>query len=193
MHVMTASTADLGRRRRRSVAAAAGLAALVVLGAVGCSEPDPGARSSSSQASPGSESPTSTPTPSPVASGPPAATARPPFHPEVGQCLDVRKDQRSGPDSIVPCSEEHDDEAYAAFALEGVAYPGALEAERLATEGCQVRLADFIGVPYSESVFEDYPVLPTAETWQADGDRRVTCLVWYPADSVVGSLEGAGR
>ncbi|GAA1827680.1 hypothetical protein [Agromyces salentinus] len=46
------------------------------------------------------------------------------------------------------------------------------------------------GSPFEDSALDVYAVFPTAETW-AEGDRGVTCLVWYPADTVVGSLAGA--
>jgi hypothetical protein len=181
------------RRPRSRVALAIAAALVFTAGASGCSATDPGSSvPPSSTEGPTASAPGETPTPipssTPDATSPVAEPA--PFHPEVGQCLDVRKDRRSGPDSIVPCAEVHDDEAYAAYALDAAAYPGVIEAERLATAGCQARLADFIGIPYEDSELEVYAVLPTAETWGA-GDRKVTCLVWYPADSVVGSLQGA--
>ncbi|MEV1131231.1 septum formation family protein [Agromyces sp. NPDC049794] len=114
------------------------------------------------------------------------------FHPEVGQCLDARKDRATGSESIVPCAEPHDDEVYATFTLEHGQYPGEAAAEMAANDGCRARFADFIGVAHGDSVFEFYSVYPSARSWNDQGDRTVTCLVWYPADTVVGSLEGAG-
>lgn len=92
----------------------------------------------------------------------------------------------------MPCSEPHDDEVYSTFALEHSRYPGEAAAEVAANDGCRARFADFIGVAHGDSVFEFYPLYPSAGSWDAHGDRTVTCLVWYPADTVVGSLEGAG-
>lgn len=114
------------------------------------------------------------------------------FHPEIGQCIDVRKDRGAVPESVVPCDEVHDDEAYAKFTLDGTEYPGATATAGLADDGCRARFDDFIGVPYEDSVFEFLALHPSEHSWNVHGDRRVTCLVWYPADSVTGSLEGAG-
>lgn len=117
------------------------------------------------------------------------------FHPEVGQCLDVRKDRPSGPDSIVPCDEVHDDEAYAGFTLDDDAsapYPGEGVIERLANDGCRERFTDFIGIRYEDSVFEFISMYPAEGGWTVHGDRRVTCLVWDPRDSLTASLGGVG-
>ena len=113
-----------------------------------------------------------------------------PFHPEVGECLDARKDASSGTESIVPCDEAHDDEVYATFALDGSRYPGEAAAEAIANDGCRARFSDFIGVALEDSVFEFVAMYPSAENWDQHGDRTVTCLVWYPEDTVTGSLEG---
>ncbi|ANJ28459.1 septum formation family protein [Agromyces aureus] len=186
------------RRRPASAVALLGaaVAGLVVLAcSAGCTGVIPMPSAEPSHRADASPTPSTPPIPTPTAStGPPAgrsAGSQAPFHLEVGQCVDVRKDRRTGPESIVPCDVEHDDEAFDTFALDGGAYPGEVELETTATDGCRARFGGFIGVPYSESVYETYAVFPTAATW-ASGDRKVTCVVWYPADSVVGSLAGAG-
>ncbi|MBT2518993.1 septum formation family protein [Streptomyces sp. ISL-90] len=103
----------------------------------------------------------------------------------------MRKDQPSLSESIVPCDQRHDDEVYAVFDLDGAEYPGETALRQTADEGCRARFADFIGIPYEESVLELYSLWPTQAAW-LDGDRRVSCVVWYPDDAVVGSLAGAG-
>ncbi|MET4158980.1 hypothetical protein ABIC29_002576 [Agromyces sp. PvR057] len=183
----------LGDRRRPAVVVVAGL--LLSACTAGCSaavDPSPPPSPSVAHRDAPSATPSASTPPQSAAAPSPPADANRPFHPEVGQCIDARKDRQSGPESIVPCEVEHDDEAFATFMLDGVDYPGELEMEALATEACRARLGDFIGIPYSESVYEVVATHPTAESWQAHGDRKVTCLVWYPADSVVGSLAGAG-
>lgn len=104
----------------------------------------------------------------------------------------MRKDRGIVPESIVPCSEVHDDEAYAKFTLHGSEYPGETVIDALSSDGCRARFADFINIPYEDSVFEFLAIRPSFDSWDVHGDRRVTCLVWYPEDSVIGSLEDAG-
>ena len=131
----------------------------------------------------------------PVPLGEPVSSESQVVHPEVGECIDVRKDRAGGRESIVRCDEVHDDEAYARFTVNSnhsAAYPGEAVVERLARDGCQDRFTDFIGIRYEDSVFEFFPMFPSDASWAAQGDRTVTCLVWYPADSLTTSLQGAG-
>lgn len=112
------------------------------------------------------------------------------FHPEVGMCFDVRKDQPKLSESIVPCGERHDDEVYAVFDLDVGEYPGETALQLAADEGCRARFADFIGISFDESILEISSLWPSQSAW-LDGDRRISCVVWYPEDAVVGSLAGA--
>lgn len=110
--------------------------------------------------------------------------------PRVGDCFDVRKDEPDLRDSLVSCGDEHDDEVYAEFDLPDSDYPGDAAMLDVARAGCIERFASFVGVPYEASVLEVTTYQPSAQTW-ADGERRVTCVVWHPSTSVVGSLEGS--
>jgi len=166
---------------------------LVIVGATGCTSVGP-APAQSTPSGPRAV-PTEAAPAVPVPSVAPSASESQLFHPEVGQCIDVRKDRTGGRESIVGCDEVHDDEAYADFTLNsnhGAEYPGEAAVEKLATDGCQDRFRHFIGIPYEDSVFEFFPMFPSEASWAERGDRRVTCLVWYPADSLTASLEGAG-
>lgn len=188
---MTLNRLALRRRRRAAHAAGVSAALAAILLFTACT----------SEAAAPAAPVTTTPAPSTAdeaSIGPAVPSERPdtaaaePFHPEVGQCLDARKDRPSGPDSIVPCDEPHDDEVYATFTLDHGEYPGEAAAETLANDGCRARFADFIGIADEDSVFEFFPMYPSPEGWNAHGDRTVRCIVWYPADTVVGSLSGAG-
>jgi hypothetical protein len=169
------------------------VAGLLVAGLSGCATESPEHPSPTASATQRTE-------PSAIASASPVAPSHAPgaqaeglfFHPEIGQCLDVRKDRGAVPESIVACDEVHDDEAYAKFNLDGTEYPGETATAALADDGCRARFDDFIGIAYEDSVFEFLAIHPSEQSWNAYGDRRVTCLVWYPEDSVTGSLEDAG-
>jgi Septum formation len=170
------------------------VAGLLVAGASGCATGQPDVPTPSTQTNQRAV-PSATPPAVLVPSSEPFAVDGQAFHPEVGQCLDVRKDRPSGPESIVPCDEVHDDEAYARFTLDGSRsspYPGEEVIERLANDGCRERFTDFIGIRYEDSVFEYISMYPAEGGWTAHGDRRVTCLVWDPKDSLTGSLGGVG-
>ena len=173
------------------------LAGILVTGASGCMTRQPDITAPSTLSTPTAQRavPSAKAPAVPVPSSPPSAVETQPFHPEVGQCIDVRKDRPSVSESIVPCDEVHDDEAYARFTLDGnqnTQYSGEAAIEKLANDGCRERFTDFIGIRFEDSVFEFLPMYPSEESWSVHGDRRVTCLVWYPADSVTDSLEGAG-
>ncbi|MDR6907699.1 hypothetical protein J2X63_003407 [Agromyces sp. 3263] len=121
-----------------------------------------------------------------AAAGAPVAAPR--YLPAVGECLDARKDAAAGPESVVPCSEPHDDEVYAGFELPPGDPPGPA-GQQQADDGCLARFDDFIGIPAADSMLGWYSFAPRESDWAA-GDRRVACAVWHPTDLVTGSLEG---
>lgn len=131
--------------------------------------------------------------PPPVPVTPPPAepqAADLPYRPSVGECFDVRKDQRELREARVPCDVPHDDEIYHQFELPDRPYPGgdALHAEALA--GCLDRFADFIGIPFEASELEVTTYHAGPDAWAA-GDRVISCSVWDTDDAVVGTLQGA--
>lgn len=96
--------------------------------------------------------------------------------------------------TAIPCSEPHGYEAFHLFDLEGDAFPGIPEVERLAQEGCVEAFGTFIGLPYDQSVLEFVYLYPQASAWTAADDREVVCLVAEPGGKLTkGSLEGAKR
>ncbi|WP_130179074.1 septum formation family protein [Cryobacterium sp. SO1] len=178
--------------RAGRLALGAVLAGMLVAGASGCAgqRPDIAEEFTAQRALP-ADTPSAFPIPAPE--GSPADAQL--FHPEVGQCVDVRKDGPTGPESVVPCTETHDDEAYARVTLggaDGVEYPGEATTQELANTLCRQEFADFVGIRYEDSVFEFLPMYPSESSWNLHADRRVTCLIWYPSDSLTVSLRGAG-
>ena len=173
---------------RSSAILALGLVVAVLSGCIAASDRTPPV----SSPTPGGGHPTPTAPADATSVTTPSASPSVPaaFHPAVGTCFDVRKDQPKLSESIVPCDQRHDDEVYAAFDLDDADYPGQTALQQTADERCRARFADFIGIPYEESVLELYALWPTEAEW-LDGDRRISCVVWYPDDAVVGSLAGA--
>jgi hypothetical protein len=111
---------------------------------------------------------------------------------EVGDCLG----EATGEGEIEsleagPCSEPHAKEIFAALTVPDGDYPGqdALDAE---AEGCLEDFAEFVGMPYDESVLEINYMTPTEESWST-GDRELLCTVHDPDAETTGTLEDANR
>ena len=105
-------------------------------------------------------------------------------------------DEQSETSSVaaVPCAEEHTFEAYHEFTLPEGEYPGAEVVEEKAYAECETAFAEFIGVPYEESVYEYSFYSPSSDTWQYQDDRLVSCVASTAEyDRLTGSLEGAGE
>ncbi len=94
-------------------------------------------------------------------------------------------------ETLLPCTEPHAEEVYAAFELSGDEYVGDDEVERLATEGCIERFDEFVGQAYADSPLDFYYFAPYEESWKG-GDRLVQCRIIDPAGDVTGSLRGTG-
>jgi hypothetical protein len=114
------------------------------------------------------------------------------FDLEVGDCLG----EETGEGEIesleaAPCSEPHSEEIFAALTVPDGDYPGqeALDAE---AEGCLEEFAEFVGMPYEESVLEINYMTPTEESWSM-GDRELLCTVYDPDADTTGTLQDANR
>lgn len=115
------------------------------------------------------------------------------FQIRVGDCFD----DASSLDEItslpgVPCSEPHDNEAYAVLDLSIATYPGDEAMGDLATESCLARFESFVGANYDVSSLDVLSMYPTRESWQQK-DREVVCSVYdINANKLVGSAKGLG-
>jgi len=120
------------------------------------------------------------------------------FSIRVGDCLNssVMSEQTELQTiPVVPCSEPHEDEVYYAFdsTVPGSEYPGEdailEEADAVCTGDA---FTDFVGVPWTESVLEYWPMYPSDGSW-ASGDREVLCMIYEGTTMLTGSLAGAAR
>ncbi|MDX1516709.1 MAG: septum formation family protein [Woeseiaceae bacterium] len=115
------------------------------------------------------------------------------FQIRVGDCFD----DASGATEIsslpgVPCSEPHDNEAYASFNLTVSEYTGDDSMFDLAFEQCLERFEPFVGRDYDSSALDIYTLYPTYESWQQN-DREVVCAVFdMDSNKLVGSVRGRG-
>ena len=92
----------------------------------------------------------------------------------------------------VPCSDPHDNEAYAVFDLTIDSFPEGDAMSELAFASCHERFESFTGRDYETSTLDIGVMYPSPESWQAS-DREVICSVYdVEANKLMGSAEGRG-
>ncbi|KQQ65682.1 DUF2510 domain-containing protein [Microbacterium sp. Leaf320] len=112
---------------------------------------------------------------------------------EVGHCLPLVEWEDEVYDlPVVPCDQPHTDEVYFIFDAPDGDFPGDAELQTLATEGCDAAFEEFIGIPYADSVLDNYWFVPTETSWKRMDDRAIQCIV-FDYEEVTGTLEGAAR
>ena len=108
---------------------------------------------------------------------------------DVGECL-VQIGERLDP---VPCAEPHDLQRLSVGTLDPSDFGPEAGFERDALEGavrasCAVEFESAIGVATAESELDAPFSLPSADTWERDGDRTFQCFVGVQDRRVVGDL-----
>ena len=114
------------------------------------------------------------------------------FHVQVGDCFDDSSSSGEEISSLpgVPCSNPHDNEAYAVFDLTVASYPDGDSMGELAHESCLQRFDTFVGKDYESSSLEIFAIYPTTASW-AQNDREVICAIYdMDENKLVGSAEG---
>lgn len=115
-----------------------------------------------------------------------------PFQIQVGDCFD---DASSVDDEIsslpgLPCSEPHDNEAFAVFDVANESYPEGDGMSEIAHNSCLRHFDAFVGKDYQSSSLEIFTLFPTVDSWAQD-DREVICAVYdMNAGKLVGSVKG---
>nr|WP_201470224.1 DUF2510 domain-containing protein [Microbacterium hydrocarbonoxydans] len=173
------------------------LAVAVSLLTLGATAPEPRAEPSPVATDAPSPSSSAEPTPAPSPSTqttPPPGTQTVTFDElAVGQCIPFMEwgDEVSEL-PIVRCDQPHTDEVYYIFDAADGDFPGDEALQTLATERCDAAFADYIGIPYADSEFDNYWFVPTEASWNRLKDRTLQCIV-YSNDEVTESLQGAAR
>ena len=114
------------------------------------------------------------------------------FHVRIGDCFDDTDAYADEVSSLpgVPCSEPHDNEAYAVFDVSITDYPGEDAMVELANNSCVDRFESFVGMDYESSSLDVVTMFPTVESW-SQNDREVVCAVYdMEANKLVGSVKG---
>lgn len=116
------------------------------------------------------------------------------FQMQVGDCFNDTAGWGDEVSSLpgVPCSEPHDNEAYAVFEMTATTYTDEESMWEIAHNACLARFEAFVGRDYESSSLDIFALYPTAESW-ANNDREVVCAVYdMEANKLTGSVKGRG-
>lgn len=118
------------------------------------------------------------------------------FRIRIGDCFqdpDTTTDEFESVEAV-PCTERHDNEAYAAFNLNGDTFPGVSAIQEQADQGCYDRFSSFVGVAYDESELDFWSMYPSEGSWDQLDDREVVCAVYnYDLTQAIGSAKNSNK
>ncbi len=115
------------------------------------------------------------------------------FQVRLGDCFDdpdVNADEFSSLPGV-PCSEPHDNEAFAVFDLTLKEYSEEQISE-VSQTSCIERFETYVGRDYDTSALDVVTMYPSPESW-AQNDREVVCALYDMSGAkLVGSVKGRG-
>ena len=114
------------------------------------------------------------------------------FNVRVGDCFnDVGFDDEVSSVPGIPCSDPHDNEAYAVFDVSVPSYPEGEGMSELAYESCMDRFAAYVGKDDESSSLEITTMFPSQQSWR-ENDREVICAVYdMNAQKLTGTTRGS--
>lgn len=90
------------------------------------------------------------------------------------------------------CTRSHNSEVVGTDTLTDATFPGTEALVARAQQVCPEKFEDYVGIAYTESAYDLYPLIPTEKTWEVAGARTITCVaLTLPATRE--SLKGAGE
>lgn len=122
-----------------------------------------------------------------------AAATTDAFSIKVGDCVGKVDGDSTDKLPLVPCTDKHSWEAFAASDLTGADFPGNAEVKGQAEKACAAAFKAFIGIAADDSRYELTFLTPTKETWTQAADREVVCLVGSSSGGITGSLRGIAK
>lgn len=115
------------------------------------------------------------------------------FQVHLGDCFndpDYEADEFSSLPGV-PCSDPHDNEAYAVFDLTLSSYPEYDIAE-ISEASCIDRFESYVGRDYESSSLDVVTMYPSPESWD-QSDREVVCALYdMSGTKLVGTVKGRG-
>ncbi len=114
------------------------------------------------------------------------------FNVRVGDCFnDVGFDDEVSSVPGVPCSQPHDNEAYAVFDVSVTSYPEGDGMSELAFNSCKEHFESYVGKDYESSSLDITTMFPSPKSWQQN-DREVICAVYdMNANKLTGTARGS--
>ena len=106
-----------------------------------------------------------------------------------GECLDSGTSGLSF--TLLACSQPHDAEVFARFALTGSSWPGSTAVQQEAGNGCAGRLGGYLNPQLASAGLAQEYIYPNQSAWQA-GERTVVCEVRSPTGPLTGSVRNPG-
>jgi hypothetical protein len=112
---------------------------------------------------------------------------------KVGDCVNLENTDEGENAVKVDCAQPHDQEVFNSFVMPGDAFPGYLEIGDAQQDECSSAFEDYVGVPWTESVYTIDFAGPTEQTWAA-GDHAIVCsLEDASGGKLTGSAKGTAR
>ena len=96
----------------------------------------------------------------------------------VGDCLIEPDGDKITEVDVLPCTQEHDSEVYAAMDMTDAEYPGETAVDDAAAEFCVGEFQAYIGADYQESVLDIGLITPTSYSWTLGNDREILCTAY---------------
>ncbi|MBD3689443.1 septum formation family protein [Nanchangia anserum] len=116
---------------------------------------------------------------------------------KAGDCFTASDDILTGSADIadvdtVSCTRSHNSEVVGSHVVTDSSFPGTETLVTRAQTLCQKDFLDYVGIDYTKSAYDLYPLIPTKDTWTASSARSITCvaLALPPIDH---SLKGQGE
>lgn len=98
---------------------------------------------------------------------------------KVGDCMVDDPDAEEVADvDVLPCTEPHDSEVYAAMDIDAGAYPGEEAVDTMAQDFCLAEFQPYVGADYSVSALDVGYLTPTPMSWTLGNDREILCTVY---------------
>ena len=118
----------------------------------------------------------------------------------TGDCLDFPELSAEPAEDVTgrevtarPCVESHDFETVHVVDLPWSTFRGEDATIAAADRACRIGFKAYVGIDFERSKLDMSYLYPNERTWNAYGDRSVTCLVGRRGDKTTGSLKGSRR
>jgi hypothetical protein len=108
----------------------------------------------------------------------------------VGDCFDDPEDSVVTQLDLINCADPHDNEVFAELRMAQAAFPGDEGVGEYAFDACLAEFEAYVGKTYIDSSLDYTYIVPTRESWENDGDRRVLCVLYSPD---LAKLTGSAR